>query len=189
MPAMPAQLVRINEIYETDLPAHTAQRIGALARVASALSRRGQVAAKVELANAALLNLCDLLYEPDDDGKPANIDVTSRILVPLPWGRVGAKLWGLRTTEARCLRYIMLARSASDDAWLRYEDSSRNWIVAKPTPSPISTSPPSPPTNGGKPGRLPGQPGQKIWPWGDCAMLRACYRHVRNVAVVCVWRV
>lgn len=132
MPAMPAQLVRINEIYETDLPAHTAQRIGALARVASALSRRGQVAAKVELANAALLNLCDLLYEPDDDGKPANIDVTSRILVPLPWGRVGAKLWGLRTTEARCLRYIMLARSASDDAWLRYEDSSRNWIVAKP---------------------------------------------------------
>lgn len=129
----PLTLERIGDIYDVDPAAHTAQRIGILEEVAARLSRRNQVVSKVELANAALAVLLRLLYETDADGKRANVDArTSRILIPLPWGRAGCRAWTLRTSEAVAMRYVMLQRSTRDDAWLRYDADSRNWYVAKP---------------------------------------------------------
>ena len=133
MPVQPLTTERIAAIYEVDPHAHTEQRIGVLERVAESLSRRNQVMGKVELANAALGVLRKLLYEMDSDGRYANVDArTSRILIPLPWGRIGCRAWTLRASEGKALRYIMLRRSERDDAWLRYDGDSQNWYLAKP---------------------------------------------------------
>lgn len=133
LPVPPVSVQRIQDIYEVEPPTHTAQRINLLAHVKRRLSRRGHVMSKVELANAALAVLCELLYERDDDGRLANVDArTSRVLIPLPWGRAGCRVWELRTSEGKALRWIMHRRSESDDAWLRYDADSRSWYIAKP---------------------------------------------------------
>lgn len=133
LPIQPVSIQRIQDIYEVDAPAHTKQRIGLLANVRQRLSRRGHVGGKVELTNAALAVLCELLYEHDDDGRFANVDArTSRILIPLPWGRAGCRVWELRASEGKALRHIMLRRSEAEDAWLKYDTDSRSWYLAKP---------------------------------------------------------
>jgi hypothetical protein len=86
------------------------QRLG---EAGAELSRAGELAARVEVANEAICKLISVLYEVDADSCPANIDRrTGRILVPVPWGNSGWAAWGIRNHEARILRAILLKRSA-----------------------------------------------------------------------------
>lgn len=85
------------------------RRIG---QEASNLSLAGQMAACVELVNESLCRLTEMLYEPEVDGGFANVDmVTWRILIPVPWGSQGWRVWGLRAWEAEALRKLLLVRS------------------------------------------------------------------------------
>ena len=85
-----------------------------IAEAADALSLKGTMAGRVELANESLSKLVVLVYEADTDRKANNVDLVSlRILIPLPWGSMGWRHWGLRAHEANVLRAIMLGRQRS----------------------------------------------------------------------------
>ena len=119
---------RKNEIRLTAAPtAVIKQRI---ATAAQELSRVGDMAARVEIANEALCKFTAVLYERDGDGVPANIDaVTYRLLVPAPWGSAGWRAWGLRKWEAGVLRSILIARvkDTKRPCLYDYNHESRTW--------------------------------------------------------------
>ena len=124
---VPRELQRTETLTTVQPAPHTVQR---LRSVAQSLSRRGVAAAKVELANTALLTLVDLVYEFDDDGRASNVDTDGRVLIPLPWGRLGYRYWGLRRTEANALRWLMLQRAAQQgEPWLVYDQAARCWLL------------------------------------------------------------
>jgi hypothetical protein len=124
---VPKELQRTEALTTVQPAQHTVQR---LRSVAQSLSRRGVAAAKVELANTALVTLVDLLYETDEDGRPANVDADGRVLIPLPWGRLGYRVWGLRRTEANALRWLMMNRAAQHgEPWLVYDQAARCWLL------------------------------------------------------------
>jgi hypothetical protein len=130
---IPAELARNEAISQAHPAAHVAQRPGVLNTAAALLSRRGVMAAKAETANSVLLQLVKTLFEPDTDGKPANFDPAGgRVLIPLPWGRMGCKRWGLRANEARALRCIMFNRTAIGDPapLLDYDAGGRYWFLS-----------------------------------------------------------
>jgi hypothetical protein len=88
--------------------AHVKQRI---ATAAEELSRAGDIAQHVEIANEALCKFTYMLYQKDTDGAWANVDSrTHRLLIPAPWGNAGWKRWGLRNWEAVVLRCVLMAR-------------------------------------------------------------------------------
>lgn len=123
---IPRELARTEAVATTTAP----ERHTALRGVAQRLSRRGVAQAKVELVNTALLNLIDLVYEFDADRIASNVDADGRVLIPLPWGRLGYKHWGLRRTEANALRWLMLQRSAQhSEPWLVYDQAARCWLL------------------------------------------------------------
>ena len=124
------ELARSEAISQAHPAAHVPPRAGILNTAAQRLTRRGMMAAKAELANNVLLSLVHLLYEPDTDGKIANVDsIGGRVLVPLPWGRMGCQQWGLRASEGRALRHIMRGRAAVIDPapLLDYDAGARHW--------------------------------------------------------------
>ncbi len=106
------------------------ERFAPLRQAAQNLSRRGVAAAKVELFNHVVAAAADLCLECDADGRPANVDaITGAVLVPLPWGEAGYRRWGLRVTECRQLRYILLRRADHDRPPLfDYDASIRRWV-------------------------------------------------------------
>lgn len=124
---LPRELARTEVIAERK---DQVERFAPLRAVAQNLSRRGQAAAKVELMNNVLAAAADLCLERDQDGRPANIDhVTGAVLVPLPWGEGGYRRWGLRITECRQLRYILLQRAERDRPPLfDYDPQMRRWV-------------------------------------------------------------
>ena len=123
---VPRELQRTEALAATPAP----ERHTPLRAVAQRLTRRGVAGAKVELVNTALLTLTDLLYETDEDGRPANVDADGRVLVPLPWGRLGYRHWGMRRTEANALRWLMMNRAAQQgEPWLVYDQSARCWLL------------------------------------------------------------
>jgi len=123
---IPAELARTEAIAAAQPTAFAALT----RKMTQALSRRGLAASKVEIANHALLALTELAFEQDTDDRPANADLDGRILIPLPWGRLGSKQWGLRRTEANALRRIMLQRVATQNEPLFvYDGDSRAWLV------------------------------------------------------------
>lgn len=124
---LPRELARTEVIAERK---EQVERFQPLRLVAQNLSRRGLAATKVELLNHALAAAADLCLETDDDGRPANIDhVTGAVLVPLPWGEGGYRRWGLRVTECRQLRYILLQRAERDRPPLfDYDPTMRRWV-------------------------------------------------------------
>jgi hypothetical protein len=129
---IPAELTRSEAINQAHPAAHVAQRQGLLNTAAAGLSRRGIMAAKAELANQALLTLVNVLYEADTDGKPANVDPhDGRIMVPVPWGRMGCRRWGLRASEGRALRWIVFNRTAAVSVrpLLDYDAGARHWYL------------------------------------------------------------
>jgi hypothetical protein len=122
---IPAELARSEAMATVQAP----ERHTPLRQVAQKLTRRGVMAAKVELVNQALLTLADLVYEIDDDARWANVDDDGRVLIPLPWGRLGYRHWGLRRTEANALRWVMLQRSTHGEPWLVYDAGARCWLL------------------------------------------------------------
>lgn len=104
------------------------ERFRPLRDVARNLSRRGLAATKAELFNHALAALADLCMEWETNNRRANVDLDGRLLVPVPWGDAGYKVWGLRVTEARVLRRIMLQRAAQAGALWYYDADGRCWL-------------------------------------------------------------
>ena len=104
------------------------ERFTPLREVARNLSRRGLAATKAELFNNALAALADLCMEWETTDRRANVDLDGRLLVPVPWGDSGYKVWGLRVTEARILRRIMLQRAAQAGALWYYDVDGRCWL-------------------------------------------------------------
>lgn len=122
---LPRELQR-TEVVQTAQPArHTPARAAA-----QALTRRGMMAAKAELCNTALLGLTELCFEMDTDGQRANVDPDGRILIPLPWGRLGGKAWGLRASEQRALR-VIIQQSGRPPAGTRStrDTDGRAWLL------------------------------------------------------------
>ena len=120
---------RKNDIRGAGPGAYVKQRI---ADAADALSLAGTLAARVELCNEALSRLIVLAYEPDTDGRAANVDTTThRIMIPLPWGSSGWKKWGLRYHEALVMRAIMLSRQGVKPGGVVpifvYDAGARTW--------------------------------------------------------------
>lgn len=55
---------------------------------------------------------------------------TWEITCALPWGESGHKQWGLSSTEARCLRSILIERAATQrDTLLDYNAEHKCWHV------------------------------------------------------------
>ncbi|HAJ36330.1 MAG TPA: hypothetical protein DCL15_11620 [Chloroflexi bacterium] len=122
---IPAELERSEAIAATPAPPrHTPLRA-----VAERLTRRGVAAAKAELVNNAVLTLVNMVYETDEDGVWSNVDGDGRVLIPLPWGRLGYRHWGLRRTEANALRWLMMQRAARGEPWLVYDGEARCWLL------------------------------------------------------------
>ena len=122
---LPRELARTEVIAERK---DQVDRFRPLREVARTLSRRGLAATKAELFNNALAALADLCMEWETNDRRANVDVDGRLLVPVPWGDSGYKVWGLRVTEARVLRRIMLQRAAQAGALWYYDADGRCWI-------------------------------------------------------------
>jgi hypothetical protein len=88
------------------------QRHTTIQRAAEALSRRNADAAVVELFMEAMQRLVLLAYERDADGY-CNIDeVTHRLLIPAPFGKLGHKRWGITGSESIVLREMVQTRQA-----------------------------------------------------------------------------
>jgi hypothetical protein len=86
-------------------------------------------AAICELMNEALARLVLLAYEQDAGGY-CNIDAaTGKLLIPLPWGRNGYALWGLRPQEANILRQVLFDWERDVPSLLRYDRGRRAWFV------------------------------------------------------------
>jgi hypothetical protein len=107
------------------------ERYTVIQRAAEALSLRNADAAIVELFSEAMQRLTLLAYEVDDHGY-CNIDaVTWRILIPLPFGRMGHRRWGITPSESVILREMVQRRQLGRDGrapglWL-YDRTRRCW--------------------------------------------------------------
>lgn len=103
-----------------------------IAKAAEELSRAGDMAAHVELANEALSKYTLMLYATDSDGVLANVDGrTGKIYVAAPWGNKGWKRWGLRCWEAVTLRGVLMARIVKPRhvSLYDYNTATRKWHI------------------------------------------------------------
>lgn len=104
-------------------------RHSALRKAAEALSLRNVDQAICELMNEALARLAQLAYEQDSGGF-CNIDrATGKLLIPLPFGRLGHAKWGMRPIEAVILRQILFDWQRAGAALFVYDKSRRAWFV------------------------------------------------------------
>jgi hypothetical protein len=104
------------------------QRHTTVRRAAEALSRRNVDQSIVELLNEALNRLTMLCYERDGEGEFCNVDpATRRVLIPLPWGRMGYARWGLTPSEGNVMRRVMLNRQRQGLPLYAYDRSRRAW--------------------------------------------------------------
>jgi hypothetical protein len=102
---LPTFIQRKEEISGAAILQHGKKRASDMA---GALSRRGALAAIVELANEGVSKTIALCYEEDTDGELANVDpVSGRLLIPCAWGRAGGRLYGLRRSEQIALNAYM----------------------------------------------------------------------------------
>jgi hypothetical protein len=100
-----------------------------LRKAAEALSRRNVDAAVCELLNEALARLVQLCYEQDAAGL-CNVDAqTGKMLIPLPWGRLGHAKWGLRPIEGIILRQVLFDWQNGNNNLFHYDRSRRAWFV------------------------------------------------------------
>lgn len=125
-------LQRMEETREARPALYTPGR--AVAAAGDALTRRGLAALSVEHLNGALQRVIELAYEPDTDGRLANVDaMDGRLLFPLPWGSGGYKRHGLRRREADVLRAILFERMTPKDGGyiplFLFDDVRRVWCV------------------------------------------------------------
>lgn len=125
---IPAFVGRKDEIMTATVLRSARQRA---ASVAHTLTRRGALAAQAELINEAMCKLIDLVFEPDTDGKPANVATDGRLLIPAPWGRAGHRLYGLRRSEGEALRLYLfrLEREGKPAPLFTYDPTVRSWYL------------------------------------------------------------
>ena len=135
MPRLPQQLERIHNLYDAPPPRpHTKpRRSAAFSAIIDRLTLVGQVVGKVQYANALLLGVVELLYDVDCDEEYANFDIDGRVIVALPWGSAGCYEWGVRTSEAKALRWIMMRRGEAPHPWIVYRPESKGWYVTQRT--------------------------------------------------------
>jgi hypothetical protein len=101
----------------------------ALRAAAEKLSRRNVDQSICELMNEALARLVQLAYEQDSGGL-CNLDgVTGKLLIPLPFGRLGHAKWGLRPIEAVILRQVLFDWQYPSPTLFFYDKSRRAWFV------------------------------------------------------------
>ena len=104
----------INELFER------AQTIGNAAPIvvsrkrlavdAEYLSQSGDLQARLDVCISAMAGLIKVLYTTDADDLLIHVDVTDRIMIPVPWGSSGWRAWGLRKWEAGLLRAVLIGR-------------------------------------------------------------------------------
>lgn len=124
MSLVPQLVRRFEHIAETVAGAHTPLR-----KTAQETTQRVVWAARAELSMQALQAACMALLETDSAGLPLNVDSkTGRILIPMPWGKRGGVVWGLRSSEQRTLSLIM--RSRASEPWALFEYERQAWYVA-----------------------------------------------------------
>lgn len=115
-----------------DIAQASPQRFAVVQRAAESLSRRNADAAVVEVFAEAMQRLTLLAYEVDDSGHYSTIDsVTWRILIPLPFGKLGHRRWGITPSESLVLREMIQRRQLERDGrppglWL-YDRARRAW--------------------------------------------------------------
>ncbi len=100
------------------------------ANVAAQLSRRGMIKARAELCNEAVGALIKLAYQ-GESGQPVNVDAgTGRLLIAAPWGKLGHRFYGLRSTEGKVLRSYMFdlqSHAPAGPPLFTYDPASRSW--------------------------------------------------------------
>jgi hypothetical protein len=106
----------------------------AVTAVGDELTRRGLAALAVEHLQAALFRVVELAYEEDVDGRLCNVDShDGRLLIPVPWGSVGHRRYGLRRREADVLRFFLLERMTPRPGapvpLFQYDHERRAWFV------------------------------------------------------------
>ncbi len=125
-------LERMGETREAQPTPFTPAR--AVAAAGDELTRRGLAALAVEHLQAALFRVVELAYEEDVDGRLCNVDShDGRLLIPVPWGSVGHRRYGLRRREADVLRFFLLesmtARPGAPVPLFQYDHEQRAWFV------------------------------------------------------------
>jgi hypothetical protein len=127
--AMNNHIVRVTQRKQAIAQA-ASERHTAVRRAAEALSQRTIDQATAELLNEALARLCVLCYERDESGRLCNVDAaTGRVLVPLPWGKLGFAKWGLTASEGDAMRAIMLTRQREGLPLFHFDRSRRSWFL------------------------------------------------------------
>lgn len=126
---VPKELARTEALHEA-----RPERFAPIRQAAQALSRRGVAGAKVELCNAVLLALVELLHEVDPDGVTPHVDdATGRILIPAPWGKRGYRAWGLRQAEGKALNWLLRRRcDRQAEPLFVYDEDGRSWLLGAP---------------------------------------------------------
>ena len=109
---------------------HTPAR---LASVAQDLTLKGYALTRAELLCEAMIAAAWLCFELDTDGSFANVDVDGRCLRPMPWGKAGHRLWGLRRTERDVLNAVLRdwaqpKRGEPLPLWV-WDGEVRSWFV------------------------------------------------------------
>lgn len=93
------------------------------------VSNKARVEGALAVANEALNRLAVALYETVDF-IPVNVDSrTYKILIPVPWGDSGYHIFGLRSTEARLTRWILMARCKRNPDQALFQFKDRYWYV------------------------------------------------------------
>jgi hypothetical protein len=104
----------LNELFEraheagVTQPALVSRR--RLADNAAYLSAAGDLQARLDVCISAMASLIKVLYTTDADDCLMYVDVTDRIMIPVPWGSSGWRRWGLRKWEAEMLRAVLIGR-------------------------------------------------------------------------------
>jgi hypothetical protein len=98
---------RLREVASGQPSLQTRQR---MRMEAEQITQTGAIAAHVAVMQEAIAKLLRMLYEIDADGTQANYDYDGKILIPVPWGNAGWRVWGLRKWEADCLRRVLKSR-------------------------------------------------------------------------------
>ncbi len=120
-------LTAIQELRHAETPgAFIKQR---LVTSADSLSNAARIQGAIEIANESLCKLASILYETIDR-QPVNVDAkTYRLLVPAPWGDSGYSKWGMRSTEARILRSVLMWRAHNDPQSALFDYADRRWFL------------------------------------------------------------
>lgn len=96
---------------------------------ADQISNKARVEGELAVANEALNKLAIVLYETVDL-IPINVDSrTYKIQIAIPWGDSGYHHWGLRSTEARIVRWILMARYRRNPDQALFHFKDRYWYL------------------------------------------------------------